>query len=310
MKNRYSISFIIPVYKSEKTISAVISQINIIKDFDWEVVLVNDNSPDNVDAVIRDLILKYPKKITYIRFRKNCGQHSAIIEGFKYVTKKYIVTIDDDGQNPPLEIFKMIDVMVKNDYDVVYGALKERKQTFMRKLVSKINRFISVITINNRNNIPTSNVRLMKSEVAKSITSTANNYSYLEGLIFSLTDHIGFVYIDHKERLCGKSSYNFSKLVKLWLNHVIGYSNVFIKSISVISFLISFFAFAIGIIYLFLTINNTGRPSGWLSIYLTMTFLFSVVFLILGILTGYVGRIYVRMNQNSKRIVNSIYKHD
>lgn len=310
MNNKISISFVIPVYKSENTIEKVISEINSIKNINWEAVLINDNSPDNVDKVIKELILKYPKKINYLQFRKNYGQHSAIIEGFKYTTKEFIATIDDDGQNPPSEILKMVEYMVNNDYDVVYGALKEKKHSFIRNMVSKTNRFISIVTLNNKNKIPISNVRLLKNNIAKSIANTSNNYSYIEGEIFSLTDHIGFIYINHKERFNGKSSYNLNKLVKLWLNHIVGYSNFLIKSISIFSFIISFIAFVIGLVYLFLTINNTGRPSGWLSTYLTMTFLFSILFLILGIISEYVGRIYVKINQNSKIIINNIYIHD
>jgi len=309
MNNIYPISFVIPVYKSEKTIEKVVNSINDIKNIDWEVVLVNDNSPDGVDKIIKKLIKKYPKKITYLKFRKNNGQHLAIIEGLKYTTKKYIATIDDDGQNPPVEILKMMKNMIENDYDVVYGVLKEKKHSFFRNIVSSINRFISVITINNKSKIPISNVRLIKSVIAKSMANTCSNY-YIEGLIFSLTDHIGYVYVDHKERTFGKSSYNFVKLFKLWSNHIIGYSNIFIKIISLLSFFVAIFAFIIGLIYLLFTVNNLGRPSGWLSTYLTMTFLFSIMFLVLSMLTEYIGRIYIKINQNSKRIVNKIYIHD
>ncbi|HPT65925.1 MAG TPA: glycosyltransferase [Candidatus Woesebacteria bacterium] len=310
MNNKNSISFVIPIYKSEKTIGKVVDDINDLKNVDWEIILVNDNSPDGVDKIIRNLIRKYPKKITYLKFRKNNGQHLAIIEGLKYTTKKYIATIDDDGQNPPVEILKLMKSINDNDYDVVYGVLKEKKHSFFRNIVSSINRFISVITINNKNKIPISNVRLIKSVITKSMAKTHSNYNYIEGLIFSLTDHIGYVYIDHKERASGKSSYSFVKLFKLWSNHIIGYSNVFIKTISFLSLFVAIFAFIIGLIYLLLTINNSGRPSGWLSTYLTMTFLFSIMFLVLSMLTEYIGRIYIKINQNSKRIVNKIYIHD
>lgn len=303
MTKKHSISFVIPVYKSEKSLASVVDEISKIKYLDWEAVLVNDNSPDNVREVILKLIKKYPKRITYLEFRKNYGQHAAIIEGFKHVTKEHVATIDDDGQNPPKEILKMMEVMLKNDYDVVYGALKERKHSLIRKIVSKINQLISVVTIDNKNKIPISNVKLMKRDFAKSISLSFNNSNYIEGSIFSLTSHIGFIYINHTDRLNGKSTYSFSNLIKLWLNHIIGYSNIFIKSIVVLSFFISVLSFIIGLTYLFATINEPNRPLGWLSVYLTVTFLFSINFFILGILIEYIGRIYARINQSSEKII-------
>jgi len=308
MNKKYSISFVIPVYKSEKSLAFVVDAISEVNELDWEVILINDDSPDNVKDVILKLIEKYPKRITYLEFRKNYGQHAAIIEGFKYVAKEYAATIDDDGQNPPKEILKMMKVMLENDYDVVYGALISNKHSFFRRLISKMNRFISRVTIDNKYNIPITNVRLIKNELASVIANSAGDYGYIDGAIFSLTSHIGVVEIEHKQRIDGKSSYNLVKLLKLWLNHLIGYSNIFIKGISLTSFFISIMTFFIGVIYLLLTINKTSRPSGWLSTYLTMTFLFSIAFLILGILTEYIGRIYIKMNQSDKKIISK-YTH-
>lgn len=312
MTKKYSVSFVIPVYKSENTINNVVDDISKLQSIDWEIILINDNSPDDVDSVIKKIILKYPNRITYLRFRKNYGQHSAILEGFKYVNKELVVTIDDDGQNPPEEILKMIQFMdSKNcDYDVVYGVLKDKKHSLFRNILSRINRFFSIMTINNKDEIPITNVRLMKKELVSYIANASSSFNFIDGLIFSLTDHIGYISINHKKRECGKSSYSYIKLLKLWLNHIIGYSNIFIKSISFMSFFISLIAFVMGLIYLFSTINNLGRPSGWLSTYLTMTFLFSVMFLILGIMSEYVGRIYVKTNHNNKIIVENVHTHD
>lgn len=304
MTKKHSISFVIPVYKSEKSLTLVIDQISRLKNLDWEVVLVNDNSPDDVKQIILKLINKYSKRIVYLEFRKNYGQHTAIIEGFKHVTKEYVATIDDDGQNPPEEVLKMMKLLLKYDYDVVYGIFKEKQHSFFRNIISVINRYVSMITINNKNKIPISNVRLLKNYFAISIANASSNYNYVDGLIFSLTDHIGFTFIINKSRQYGKSTYGFIGLIKLWINHIIGYSNVMIKIVSFFSFFIATLAFLTGLIYLFLTINNAGRPSGWLSIYVTITLLSSMLFLILGILAEYIGRMYVKINQNSKKIIN------
>lgn len=307
--NKFPLSFVIPVYRSENTIEKVIDDINDLKNIDWEVILVNDNSPDNVDKKVRELIKKYPKQITYLQLRKNCGQQAAIICGFGFVTKKYVATIDDDGQNPPKEILKMIKSMIDNDYDVVYGVFENKKHSLFRNLLSKMNSFISIMTINNKNRISISNVRLLKNNIANYISHTSVRNNYFDGFIFSLTDHIGQVVIEHRERADNKSSYNIWRLLKVWLNHIIGYSNIIIKSVILISFLISIISFTVGLVYLLLTINNQGRPSGWLSTYLTITLLFCMVFVILGIISEYIGRIYTKINDNNIQIINKIHIH-
>lgn len=303
MKQKQQISFVIPVYKSEQTLSAVIKDINSLPNLDWEAILVNDNSPDQVNVVIEGLIQKYPKKIKSIRFRKNYGQHAAVLEGFKHATLPYIATIDDDGQNPPSETLVMLSALIENDYDLIYGVSREKNHSTTRKLISWINKYLSVVTINNKQLIPVSNVRLMKASLANCLTSTSSNYNYTDGLLFSLTDHIGFVFINNLPRKFGQSNYSFSSLLKLWINHAVGYSNIIIKTITIFSFAISALSFFIGLSYFLLTFNNENRPSGWLSLYLTVSLFFSMVFLILGILAEYVGRIYVKINQNSRKIV-------
>jgi len=307
--NTLSISFVIPVYRSEHALEGVLAEIAELKNIDWEVILVNDNSPDNVDAVIRKLIKRYPKQITYLQVRKNCGQQAAIINGFRYVTKDYIATIDDDGQNPPKEVLSMMTVMLDHDYDVVYGVFKIKKHSVFRNLLSTLNRFVSPVTINNKNRIPMSNVRLLKKSIVDSISQTSSSNNYIDGLIFSLTDHVGFTYVEHRTRVTGTSSYNLIKLNTLWINHMIGYSNIFIKLMTALSFAISVVAFLAGVMYFIITINNETRPTGWLSTYLTLTFLFSFTFLLLAIISEYVSRIYTSTNQNKTQLLTTIYQH-
>lgn len=308
MKNiKYPISFVVPVYKSEKTIDKVINEIDKVKFFDWEAILVNDNSPDNVREIIKRITKKFPRKIVSIELTKNSGQHAAIINGFNFATKKYVATIDDDGQNPPQEILKLMHYLIKNDLDIVYGNIKHRKHNIARSLISSINVFISKYTIGNKKRIPISNVRLMRNYLAENISQASSQDNYIEGLVFLLTDRVGCLPIQHQERLAGKSSYNTIKLIKLLSNHLIGNTGIILKVISIFSLITSLVAFLIGATYFFLTINNNNRPSGWLSTYLTIALLFGLLFLILSILTEYINRIYTKLNQTNVKIVKRIY---
>jgi hypothetical protein len=165
------------------------------------------------------------------------------------------------------------------------------------------------VTIDNKNKISISNVRLLKNNITSSISHTSVRNNYFDGFIFSLTDHIGQVFVEHKERVTDKSSYNFGKLMKVWMNHIIGHSNIIIKNVIFVSFLISITSFIVGFVYLLLSINNQGRPSGWLSTYLTITLLFCMVFMILGIMSEYIGRIYAKIDEKNIQIIDMIHVH-
>lgn len=307
MKTNYSVSFVIPVYKSEKSIISLINEINKCKFKSWQAVLVNDASPDNVEESIYKIIDKFPNNITYKRLSKNGGQHKAILAGLTYVRHPIVATIDDDGQNNPKDILPLIEKLEKEDLDLVYGAFKSKQQKFWRRLASKINTKISQFTIGNKHKIPISNVRVFKRDLAIILSTISDRYPFIEGLIFKLTDRIDYQYINQYKRYEGESSYSLYKLTKLWWDHMIGYSNFLIRILSFISFILSLFAFLTGVAYFLLTINNENRPAGWLSTYLTTTLLFGFLFLFLGIIGEYIGRIYLMNTQLNSKLISKSY---
>lgn len=302
------LSFIIPLYGSQKTIAKVVESIAKCKIDKWQAILVNDCSPDDVEASVKELIKKYDSKITYLRLSKNGGQHKAILLGMKYVKYKYVAMIDDDGQNDPKDCIAMTQELISKDLDIVYGAFKSKKHNLVRRLISRINRYVSKIAIGNTKGIPITNVRVITKQLADTLASLNNYFPYIDGMIFSLTNRIGFVYIDHLERIDGTSGYNVRKLFKLWFNHLIGYSSFLLRLLVLAGLLVSVAELALGIAYLIITFNNAGRPSGWLSIYLTMSFSFSLLFLFLAILAEYIGRTYLLNSNKTSTLVS--YKYE
>ncbi len=304
MRKDINVSFVIPLYRSEKTIDKVIKMIADLGLNDWEAILVNDCSPDNVEKTVEAVKNEYGVKIKYLRLSKNQGQHQAILLGLNYVEKDYVITIDDDGQNEPVEAIKLLEKLIANDLDIVYGSFSKKNHNFFRNFVSNLNLFISKYTIGNHKQIPLSNVRAMTKDLALTIASNSSVKPYIDGLVFSVTSRIDLAEIGHKERLEGKSGYNFKKLMRLWFNHFIGYSNLALQVFSGFCFLVSFVGFLGGVIYFILTINNESRPEGWLSLYMTLTILFSILFFFLGILGEYVLRIYNGIYKSQKILIS------
>jgi len=310
MNNIEELTFVIPLYGSEKTISKVISNIDNSGLKKWQAILVNDCSPDNVEASVKELIKKYGSKVTYLRLSKNGGQHKAILLGMKYVKYKYVAMIDDDGQNDPKDCIEMAKDLQEKDLDVVYGAFTGKKHNFMRRLISRVNRYVSKIAIGNTKGIPITNVRVITKQLADSLASLNNYFPYIGGMIFSLTSRIGFIYINHYERIEGTSGYNVRKLFKLWFNHLIGYSSFLLRLLVLAGLLVSIVEFLMGVAYLIITINSAVRHSGWLSIYLTMSFSFSLLFLFLAILAEYIGRTYLLHSNKTTTLISYKYNEE
>lgn len=299
-----SISFIIPLYKSETTIAAVVEEIVSLKLENAEVVLVNDASPDNVEEVVFALHRKYPQIVKYLRLSKNQGQHTAILTGLKYASKEVAITIDDDGQNSPSDTLKLAEKLIAEDLDVVYGYFANKSDSLFKKLASRLNREISVYAIGNKNKLPITNVRAISRVTYESMNEYNSSYPYIDGIIFALTNRISGIDIPHHPRTAGASSYTLWKLLRLWTNHLLGYSNILLKLITVVSFLASLISLLAGLAYLFVTIGNTNRPEGWLSTYLTTTLLFSLLFLLIGIISEYIGRMYLLLTKPRTKLIS------
>ena len=123
------LSFVVPCYRSALTITAVVEEITTTMatrkaEFAHEIVLVNDGSPDSVEQVISELCKIYPQ-IVFVNLSRNFGQHSAIMAGFAQVRGEIVICLDDDGQTPANECFKLID-KVREGYDIVYAAYPQR----------------------------------------------------------------------------------------------------------------------------------------------------------------------------------------
>ena len=134
------ISFVIPCYRSEHTIGAVVDEIvgtvTAHGGYDYEIILVNDSSPDNVMDVIAALSQANPR-VKGLDLARNFGQHSAIMAGFTYLTGDIVVCLDDDGQTPANEMFKLIDKL--DEADLVFAEYKTKQHSGFRNFGSKVN---------------------------------------------------------------------------------------------------------------------------------------------------------------------------
>ena len=303
MTNNILLSIIIPVYNSEKTISLVVSKIidNISDKYNYETILVNDNSSDNSYLECINLSKKYDF-IKFINLSKNFGQHNAILAGLNYAKGGYIIILDDDLQTDPKNIIDLIN-KIEEGFDVVYANYKSKYHERFHNLGSKFNDLIMNILFHKPKNIQITSYFIIKRFLVDEIKKYSGPYPYLGGLILQTTDNIGKIDIEHYERHYGKSNYSFLKLFRLWVN---GFTNFSVKPLR-IAFLLGFIFSIIGfLIALFLIIRKIITPDivlGWTSILVSILIFSGIQMISLGLIGEYVGRIFLSLNRQPQFVI-------
>lgn len=291
------LSVVIPVYRSEAYLAQTVEElIAHLAPLRFEIILVNDGSPDHVDRVIDELCAAHPC-VHAVTLGHNIGQHRATLRGLAMARGDVVVTIDDDGQNPPSAVLAVAEALVERDLDVVYGRFHSVEQTWMRRAASRINRCLSRRTIHNEAGISITNVRAIRGELARAMGEAESSYPYIDALVFRMTRHIGEVPVEHRPREHGASTYTFSRLLKLWVSHLTSLTVLPLQLAMIGSFGASVLGFLVGAVQLVRVLAERRAPAGWLSLFCAITFLFSLLFAFLGIISAYLGRMYVSLNE-------------
>ena len=298
------ISFVIPCYCSTNSLRAVVQDIsNMISGslYSFEIILVNDGSPDGTIEIIKEIINDFDNVIG-IELAKNFGQHSAYMAGYHYVSGDYIICLDDDGQNPPSEAIKLVDKLEKG-YDAVYGSYDHKKQSFLRNFGSSVNEMMARFLVGKPKDLYISSFFGMKKFIVDEIVKYKNPYSYVLGLILRSTNKVTSVEVKHKFREFGQSGYNIRKLIAFWLD---GFTSFSVKPLRMATF-IGLFSSFFGFLYtLYLIVERIMRPEivqGWTSLMATTLILGGIILFTLGLLGEYVGRSYISLNNSPQFVV-------
>lgn len=300
------LSFVIPCYRSEKTITSVVNEIKTTvssrQEYDYEIILVNDSSPDNVYSVIKDLA-KNDSRIKGIDLAKNFGQHSAILTGYRYVTGDIIVCLDDDGQTPASEMFLLIDKLSEG-YDVVFAKYTDKKHSIGRNLGSKANDLMTRALLDKPKDLSIMSYFCCRRFIAEEMIRYNNPYPYVSGLLLRSSNKITNVNITHRERVNGSSGYTLTKLMSLWIN---GFTSFSVKPLRIATFCGVFFAL-IGFLFgIYAVINklfiNPDAPIGYSSVMAVLSFLGGMILMMMGLIGEYIGRIYISINNSPQAVI-------
>jgi len=301
------ISFVIPCYGSEKTISSVVEEIKktvrMRKGHDYEIILVNDNSPDGVFRVIK-AICKKDKKIKAVSLTRNFGQQAALMAGQAQVTGDIVVCLDDDGQSPAGDLYRLLDKL-NEGFDVVYaGYGLMKKQSLIKNFGSWVNSKMTEIILSKPRRVQLSSYFMMRRLISDEMIQYKNPYPYNIGLILSITRKVASVNCEDRKRLDGKSGYTFTKLVAIWLD---GFTNFSVKPLriaTILGVLCGTFGFAFGIFTVIHKILHPDTPAGYTAIISVISFVEGIILLVLGMIGEYIGRIFISINKIPQYVID------
>jgi len=301
-----SLSIVIPVYNSGDTIASLVEQLaNLPIEGGHELILVNDGSKDNTAEVCEALVPNATFPVRFINLSRNFGEHNAVMAGLRYARGEYVITMDDDLQNPPSEVVKLFKYAREHKKDVIYTYYKQKQHSAWRNFGSWLTNQVADILLDKPKNLYLCSFRCMNSFLVQQICQYEGPFPYVDGLILQVTQSIGQLEVAHSPRQQGQSSYNLRKLVRLWLNMFLNFSVIPLRLSTAVGFLFSAVGF-LGTLYVVVDHFIEGAPLGWSSLMFTLLLFSGVQLLILGIAGEYIGRLYLTSNKRPQFVVRNI----
>ena len=308
------ISFVIPCYRSENTLKGVIEEIdNTMKsstDYEHEIILVNDGSPDNTWETIRSIVAEDETgHILAINFAKNFGQHSAIMAGLNHTKGDYVVCLDDDGQTPADEVFKLIGAL-EAGADVAYARYGKKQHNVFRNFGTFMNETMASVMIGKPKELFVSSYFAARRFVVDEMVKYDSSYPYVIGLVLRTTKNIVNVDVNHRKREVGESGYTFAKLFALWIN---GFTAFSIKPLRFATFsgtTLAILGFIYGIYTIIKKFVNPMVPMGFSALMSAILFIGGMIMLMLGMIGEYVGRVYISQNKNPQYVIRETLSND
>jgi glycosyltransferase involved in cell wall biosynthesis len=288
-------TIVIPVYKSEKIVEqTVVQTIGAMKSFGYrvELILVNDGSPDGSWEVIKRLAIQYPE-VKAINFLHNYGQHTAVYCGIKESRGDFIITMDDDLQNPPSELQKLIQKMDEG-YDLVFAEFKQKMHGGIRKMGTKIIGYLNAEIFGKPKDLVLTNFRIFTRATAERMLQYRTNYPYIPGLLLMHASKMANVVTEHHPRTIGNSNYNLWKIGKLVARLLFNYSSYPLKFVSGTGIVVSALSFLAGAYFILKSLFAGVEVQGWTTIVVLLSFLSGFILVVLGIMGEYLVRL---MNQ-------------
>ena len=299
------VSFVIPCYRSEHTLPAVVNEIeetmNALKRYEYEIVLVNDCSPDGTAAVIKQMC-EEKSFIHGISFSRNFGQHAALMAGLRASTGNYVICLDDDGQTPANEAPRLLE-KIEEGFDAVYARYAHKQHSGFRNFGSKVNDLMTRMMLGKPKDLVVSSYFAVRRFIVDDMIRYEYSYPYVIGLVLRSTKNITNVDVNHREREIGKSGYTLSKLLGLWFNGFTAFSIKPLRIATCIGVISAVAGFLYGIYTIVKKFVLPDVAVGFSALMSAIVFFCGMILLMLGLLGEYIGRMYICMNNSPQYVI-------
>jgi undecaprenyl-phosphate 4-deoxy-4-formamido-L-arabinose transferase len=301
-----SLSVVVPVYRSEAILPELLRRLDSVLPAiasSYDLVLVNDSSPDSSWDLICQLAQRYPW-LHAINLMRNYGQHNALLCGIRAAQHDLIVTMDDDLQHPPEEIPKLLAIL-EQGYDVVYGRPAQEQHGLLRDLASLTTKLALQSMMGSEIARQVSAFRIFRAEVANAFRHYEGSFVSIDVLLTWGTNRFAAVPVRHETRVRGTSGYTFRKLFIHAMNMMTGFSTMPLQIASMVGFAFTLFGFGV-LCYVLIRYFLQGTPVPGFPFLASIVALFSGAQLFaLGIMGEYLARMHFRSMQKPPYVVRA-----
>lgn len=300
------VSVVIPVYRGESTIEALVHALVACwsEPEELEIVLVNDGSPDHSAAICRRLALEVPG-VRFLDLSRNFGEHNAVLAGLHHCTGHCAVIMDDDFQNPPEEVGKLL-AELRKGYDVVFASYERKHHSWFRNLGSRFHNAVASLLLHTPRHLYLSSFKAINRLVIDQITQYDGPYPYLDGLILRVTRNYSQVVVRHQPRAAGRSGYTLAKLLSLWLAMVTNFSILPLRLATWTGFAFSLLGLLGAAMFVIERLRHADLPLGWASLSCSLFVIGGIQLFALGMIGEYLGRLFLKSNGQPQFVVREI----
>ncbi|BBK38675.1 glycosyl transferase [Allostella sp. ATCC 35155] len=303
-----TLSIVVPVYNGAASVGELVEALSALPvPGGLEIVLVNDGSPDDSLAVCRSLLATARVPLVVVDHARNYGEHNAVMTGLRHASGRYVITMDDDLQNPPEEVLRILDHAQANDLDVVYTYYETKEHALWRNLGSRFTNWCADKLLDKPKGLYLSSFRCMSAFAAEAIGRYDGPFPYVDGLLLQVTKRIGRIQVRHLPRAVGRSNYTLRRLVRLWMNMFLNFSVMPLRVATMLGLGLGTLGGLVGIIVLIEALFNEP-PAGWASLMVAVLLVSGVQLVMLGMIGEYLGRLFLTVNRKPQGIVRTVYR--
>ncbi|TAJ85429.1 glycosyltransferase family 2 protein [Reyranella sp.] len=304
-----ALSVVVPVYNGAATIGDLVRALRALEiEGGLEIVLVVDGSPDNSLDVCKMLAVAPGAPVTVLSLSRNFGEHNAVMAGLSRARGDYVITMDDDLQNPPEEVRRLFEHARDGKYDAVYTYYEKKEHAAWRNIGSRFTNWCADRLIDKPPGLYLSSFRCISGFVRERITATYEGpYPYIDGLVFQVTQNVGRMQVSHLPRAEGHSNYTLRRLVRLWLAMFLNFSVMPLRLATLLGLGVGGLGTLAAAFTIIEAIISDKAPQGWASLMVAVLVLTGVQLVVLGMIGEYLGRMFLAVNRKPQYLVREIF---